>query len=110
MKEFKIGDYRVLVAQISVMDPQEVLALEPQIVAFMKEHIEREGVDLHLLMATDILEEATTLIYAGSPRTLIGEAFHKDTSGTHILLNNVMSRKKQIIPPLSEAVKRIKPQ
>ena len=110
MKEFKIGDYKVLVAQISVMDPQEVLALEDQIVAFMKENIEREGVDLHLLMCTDILEEATTLIYAGSPRTLIGEAFHKDTSGTHILLPGVMSRKKQIIPPLSEAVKRIKPQ
>ena len=110
MKEFKIGDYKVLVAQISVMDPAEVLALEDQIVAFMKENIEREGVDLHLLMCTDIIEEATTLIYAGSPRTLIGEAFHKDASGNHILLPGVMSRKKQIIPPLSEAVKRIKPQ
>ncbi|MCR5834154.1 MAG: putative manganese-dependent inorganic diphosphatase [Selenomonadaceae bacterium] len=110
LKEFKIGDYRIIVSQISVMDPKEILDIEDQIIDFMKENCEREGFDMHLLMATDILEEATYLIYAGSPKTLIGEAFKKDASGTHVYLPGVMSRKKQIIPPLSEAVKRIKPQ
>ena len=110
LKEFKIGDYRIIVSQISVMDPKEILDIEDQLVAFMKEECEREGFDMHLLMATDILEESTYLIYAGSPRTLIGEAFKKDASGTHVYLPGVMSRKKQVIPPLSEAVKRIKPQ
>ncbi|MBR3498572.1 MAG: putative manganese-dependent inorganic diphosphatase [Selenomonadaceae bacterium] len=107
LKEFKIGDYRIIVSQISVMDPKEILDREEQLIAFMKENIEREGFDMHLLMATDILEEATYLLYAGSPRTLIGEAFKKDASGTHVFLPGVMSRKKQVVPPLSEAVKRI---
>ncbi len=107
LKEFKIGDYRIIVSQISVMDPKEILDQEDQLIAFMKENIEREGFDMHLLMATDILEEATYLLYAGSPRTLIGEAFKKDASGTHVFLPGVMSRKKQVVPPLSEAVKRI---
>ena len=110
LKEFNIGDYRIIVSQISVMDPKEILDMEDQLIAFMKENIEREGFDMHLLMATDILEEATYLLFAGSPRTLIGEAFKKDASGTHVFLPGVMSRKKQVIPPLSEAVKRIKPQ
>jgi len=110
MKEFKIGDYRIIVSQISVMDPKEVLDIESKLIEVMSEHCEREGFDLHLLMVTDILEEATYLVYAGSPKTLIGEAFKKDASGTHVYLPGVMSRKKQIIPPLSEAVKRIKPQ
>lgn len=110
MKEFKIGDYRIIVSQISVMDPKEILDIEGKLIEVMKEHCEREGFDMHLLMATDILEEATYLLYAGSPKTLIGEAFKKDASGTHVYLPGVMSRKKQIIPPLSEAVKRIKPQ
>ena len=110
LKEFKIGDYKIIISQISVMDPQEILDIEDKIIAFMKENIEREGFDMHLLMATDILEEATYLIYCGAPKTLIGEAIRKDTSGTHIFLPGVMSRKKQIVPPLSEAVKRIKPQ
>ena len=110
LKEFKIGDYRIIVSQISVMDPKEILDIENNIIDFMKEECEREGFDMHLLMATDILEEATYLLYAGSPKTLIGEAFKKDASGTHVYLPGVMSRKKQVIPPLSEAVKRIKPQ
>ncbi len=110
MKEFKIGDYRIIVSQISVMDPKEVLDIEDKLIEVMKDNCDREGFDMHLLMVTDILEEATYLLYAGSPRTLIGEAFKKDASGTHVYLPGVMSRKKQIIPPLSEAVKRIKPQ
>ena len=108
LKEFRIGDYRIIVSQISVMDEKEVLDLEPELIEAMGHICEKEGFDMSWLMVTNILEEATTLLYSGSPKTLIGEAFHKDASGTHIYLPGVMSRKKQIIPPLSEAVKRIK--
>lgn len=107
LKEFKIGDFKIVVSQISVMDPAEVLAMEDKLIAAMQENCDREGYDMDLMMVTDILEEATYLLYAGSPKTLIGEAFKKDASGTHIYLPGVMSRKKQMIPPLSEAVKRI---
>ena len=107
-KEFQMGDYHLLISQISVMDPKEVLDLEPQLIEAMTTICEKEGFDMSLVMVTDILEEATYLLYAGSPKTLIGEAFKKDASGTHVYLPGVMSRKKQIVPPLSEAVKRIK--
>ena len=107
LKEFQIGDYRVIVSQISVMDPKEVMDLEPQLIEAMQNICDKEGFDLSLVMVTDILQEATYLLFTGSPKTLIGEAFKKDASGTHIYLPGVMSRKKQVIPPLSEAVKRI---
>ena len=107
LKEFQIGDYRIIVSQISVMDTKEVMDLEEELIAAMKNICNKEGFDMSLVMVTDILEEATYLLYAGSPKTLIGEAFKKDASGTHVYLPGVMSRKKQIIPPLSEAVKRI---
>ena len=108
LKEFQIGEYRIIVSQISVMDTKEVMDLEPQLIEAMTNICEKEGFDMSLVMVTDILEEATYLLYTGSPKTLIGEAFKKDASGTHVYLPGVISRKKQIIPPLSEAVKRIK--
>ena len=108
LKEFTIGTYRVIVSQTSVMGTKEIMEKEDELIAAMKSICESEGFDLSLVMITDILEEATYLLFTGSPRTLIGEAFRKDTSGTHLYLPGVMSRKKQIIPPLSEAVKRIK--
>ncbi len=108
LKEFQIGDYRIIVSQISVMDTKEVMDLETELIDSMNTICQKEGFDMSLVMVTDIIEEGTYLLYAGSPRTLIGEAFHKDASGNSIYLPGVMSRKKQIIPPLSEAVKRIK--
>jgi manganese-dependent inorganic pyrophosphatase len=110
MKEFRIGEYRIIVSQISVMDTKEVMDLESELIKSMAAICEKEGFDMSLVMVTDIIEEATYLLYSGSPKTLIGEAFKKDASGTHVYLPGVMSRKKQIIPPLSEAVKRIKPE
>ena len=100
LKEFKIGDYKIVVSQISVMDPQEVLDIEDKLIAAMQENCEREGYDMDLMMVTDILEEATYLLFTGSPKTLIGEAFKKDASGTHVYLPGVMSRKKQLLPML----------
>ena len=110
MKEFQIGDYRIIVSQISVMDTKEVMDIEAEIVKSMADVCKKEGYDMSLVMVTDIIAEGTYLLYTGSPKTLIGEAFHKDARGTHIYLPGVMSRKKQIIPPLSEAVKLIKKQ
>lgn len=107
MKEFQIGEYKIIVSQISTLDTDEVMAIEDKLLKAMKHTCDSGGYDMSLLMVTNILEEATTLLYTGSPRTLIGEAFRKDSSGTHIYLPGVVSRKKQIIPQLSEAVKRI---
>ena len=85
LKEFTIGAYRVIVSQTSVMDTKEIMAKEDELLTAMKAICDTEGFDLSLVMITDILEEATYLLFTGSPRTLIGEAFRKDTSGTHLL-------------------------
>lgn len=103
LKEFKISEYRLIVSQISVMDPDEVLHLKDDLLACMENICSNEGYDMSLLMITDIIKEGTHLLFIGSPRTLIGEAFSKDASSNLIYLPGVMSRKKQIIPPLVEA-------
>ena len=107
MKEFQIGDYRILVSQFSVMDMGEALKLKPELLESMNEIRQAESFDMCLLMITDILQESTELLYVGSPKTLIGHAFKQDAAGDSIYLPGVMSRKKQIIPPLTEAVQRI---
>ena len=107
MKEFQFGDYHVLISQISVMGYEEIMALKDRLLESMSAVSEQENFDLMLLMVTNILEESTELLYVGSPKTLIGDAFKKDASGNSIYLPGVMSRKKQIIPPMSEAVRRL---
>ncbi len=107
MKEFQFGDYHVLISQISVMGYEDILQIKDQLLESMTAVCEQESFDMSLLMVTNILEESTELFYVGSPKTLIGDAFQKDASGNSIFLPGVMSRKKQIVPPLSEAVRRL---
>ena len=89
------------------MDLEDVLKMKPELIECMNTVRELEKYDMCLLMVTDILQESTELLYVGSPKPLIGLAFKKDASGDSIFLPGVMSRKKQIIPPLTEAVQRM---
>lgn len=106
LKEFKIGDYRMIVSQISVMDSKEVLVMKDTLLSSMTSICNREGYDMSLLMITNIVEEGTHLLFTGTPKTIIGDAFKKDASANMIYLPGVMSRKKQVIPQMVEAAQR----
>lgn len=103
LKEFQIGEYRMIVSQISVMDTSEVLAIKEELLACMENICRSEGYDMSLLMVTDIIAEGTELLFTGKPKSIIAEAFSKPANDNLISLPGVMSRKKQIIPPMAEA-------
>lgn len=106
-KPFSFGNYKAIVAQISVMDTADILAKKAELVAAMQELCQNEGYDMSLLMVTDIMEESTELVFVGEPKQLIANAFGKDASGDSIYLPGVMSRKKQIVPQLTEAAAKL---
>lgn len=106
-KPFYFGKYKAIVAQISVMDTADILAKKAELVAAMQELCQNEGYDMSLLMVTDIMEESTELVFVGEPKQLIADAFGKDASGDSIYLPGVMSRKKQIVPQLTEAAAKL---
>ncbi|MBP2661578.1 MAG: putative signal transduction protein with domain containing protein, partial [Firmicutes bacterium] len=54
---------------------------------------------------TDILNEGTHLVYIGQPVSLLKQAFGSEGKDRVLYLPGVMSRKKQIIPPMSEAAR-----
>lgn len=106
-KPFSFGKYKAIVAQISVMDTADILAKKAELIAAMQELCQNEGYDMSLLMVTDIMEESTELVFVGEPKQLIADAFGKDASGDSIYLPGVMSRKKQIVPQLTEAAAKL---
>lgn len=107
LKEFQIGEYRVAIGQLSVMDTAEVLAVKDELLAAMDSMLAKESYDMALLMVTDIIQEGTQLIYTGQPAALIAEAFGSKGEGGLVYLDGVMSRKKQVIPPMVEAARNL---
>lgn len=103
LKEFQMGEYHVAISQISVMDPQELLTAQKDILDYMEEMRLKEGYDMAALMVTDIGKEATHLIHTGPGGLLLYKAFGSDRSPGLLYLPGVMSRKKQVVPPMVEA-------
>lgn len=106
MKEFQFGDYHIVIGQISVMDTAEVMAIKDTLVQAMQDVCKNEGYDMSLLMVTDILKESTELLFTPQgPVALLAKAFKQSdlVNQNVISLPGVMSRKKQIVPPLTEA-------
>ncbi|EAX48989.1 Inorganic diphosphatase [Thermosinus carboxydivorans Nor1] len=105
LKEFLIGEYRVAIAQVSVMEPAELLGLKDELLQAMQSLRAKENYDLVLLMITDILSEATHLVFVGQPAALVSQAFGQPARDGVLYLPGVMSRKKQVVPPLIEAAR-----
>ncbi len=106
LKEFQIADYRVSISQISVMDAADMLVNRwEELGGALSMVRQKEGYDLALLMVTDILQETTHLLHAGRPVSLLRRAFGEENTDTTFVLPGMMSRKKQVVPPLVEAAR-----
>ena len=62
-----------------------------------------EGYDLFLLMVTNILDSNTRLLVVGEPKDVVEKAFDKKLEDDKMDLPGVVSRKKQVVPPLEAA-------
>ena len=102
LKEFTFGEYKYAISQLSVLDKSSVLTLKAKVLEDMESMRKRENYDAVLLMVTDILSEATSLLFTGDDG-LIRQAFGETSEENMFYLPEVMSRKKQIVPPLVEA-------
>ena len=107
-KKFISGEQTFGVGQISSMEAEELGRIKEKLIPFMKSEYGRNGVSSVYFMLTNILEESTELIFYGENcDNLLGEAFHVKAQNGSVILPGVVSRKKQLIPALMEAMQDI---
>ena len=113
-KTFTAGDIHFGVSQVSSLNEEELLSIKPRLFHFAKEALGEENLDMAFVMLTNILKQDTLLLAVGHRAdTLIQNAFllepkkesfdfsGEEVEGYTAVLENVVSRKKQLIPPLS---------
>ena len=100
-KEFHIGGHNLAVSQITCLDSDRLMARKEEFLATMETIRKKNGLDIVLLMITDVLVEGSYLLYSGDTET-IRQAFNiTGEEKNSVFLPKIMSRKKQIIPSLS---------
>ncbi len=105
MKEFNGGGKTFTISQVQVMDTSDLLNQKDVLVNALDKMRTSKGIDACFLMITSIIDESTNLIFAGSMDDTVSKAFEKDVMDKEVYLPHVMSRKKQIVPPILSALK-----
>lgn len=104
-KSFELNGTQVRVDQVNTVDLPEAMARKDAFVAAMEKEAQEKGYDLFLVMLTDIINSNSKGIVTGSDDAVAAfeKAFGKKLQDNVVDLPGVVSRKKQIVPPLTKA-------
>ena len=98
-----MGNATVRIAQVNTVDVNDVLTRKAELTELMQKNSEKEGYDLFVLLITNILDSNSTALITGSETAKVESAFGVTVTDGLAELAGVVSRKKQVVPPLTKA-------
>ncbi|HFI0362698.1 manganese-dependent inorganic pyrophosphatase [Streptococcus suis] len=102
-KTFGLNGNDVRVAQVNTVDIAEVLERQAEIEAAMTAASAVNGYSDFVLMITDIVNSNSEILALGSNMDKVEAAFNFKLENNHAFLAGAVSRKKQVVPQLTEA-------
>ncbi|MDE6890131.1 MAG: putative manganese-dependent inorganic diphosphatase [Eubacterium sp.] len=104
-KTFTAGEVLFGVSQISAMSREELDEVKARVMPYQETIMEDRNLNMVFIMLTDILNESSELICLGKGADeAVERAFYKQKINDGYRLRGVVSRKKQLIPELLDAI------
>lgn len=104
-KEFEFGEYKSIIAQVNAVDIEDVLGRQEELEILLTKNVADNGLDLFFFVVTDILNNDSTAVAIGQVAEKAAASFGATIVNGRISLPGVVSRKKQIVPVLTEGLK-----
>jgi manganese-dependent inorganic pyrophosphatase len=105
-KEFSMGNAKLEIAQVNVVDPTDVLTRQAEIETTLMKLIEKKQLDVFMFIITDILHNDSIAIVLGRGAKVVERAYSVTLIDNRAVLKGVVSRKAQVIPVLTEAFQK----
>ncbi|MBP3609858.1 MAG: putative manganese-dependent inorganic diphosphatase [Lachnospiraceae bacterium] len=106
-KKFSSEDVTFGVSQITSLNAEELKMIGKRLQPCMEQFRENQRVNMVFFMLTDIVKESTTLLYAGEDtEALLETVFGSTGAEGSIELAGMVSRKKQLVPALIQAIQQ----
>ncbi|PFG84183.1 manganese-dependent inorganic pyrophosphatase [Lactococcus lactis] len=102
-KTFELNGSNVRIAQVNTVDIPEVLERLSDIKAAINASITANGYDDFVFMITDIVNSNSEIIALGAHPEKSEAAFNFTLADDHAFLAGAVSRKKQVVPQLTES-------
>ena len=101
-KQTSLKDKNSIIAQVNTASIDEVLKMKADLEAGMEKIIAEKGLDLFMFVITDIVESNSKAIVLGNSASIAEKAYNEKIIDNVIELKGVVSRKKQIVPIMTE--------
>lgn len=106
-KEFELSFYKAGISQVFTLDIDQVFRQKEAFLSFIEQAHINENHDITLLLVTDIIKEGSYILYASKKPSLVSTAFNIPKE-QGVFVPGVVSRKKQVIPKLLNAIEIMK--
>ncbi|NJH81375.1 manganese-dependent inorganic pyrophosphatase [Staphylococcus hyicus] len=103
-KSFDMGERTVRIAQVNTVDIDEVMARQEALENAMNKEIAEHNYTSFILVVTDILNSDSKILVTGADTDKIANAFKTTLDNNTAFLPGVVSRKKQIVPQVTDAL------
>ncbi len=104
-KEFEKNGKKVVISQVNTADINDVFSRREEIEFAMEKEIAEKKIDLFIFVITDIINTNSKIIALGQNKELTEKAFNKKLDELDsMMLEGVVSRKKQIAPQILEVI------
>ena len=103
-KPFTIGGIKIGVAQVNTMDIEGFMPLKDEVLDYMNQKADSMGLEMIMLLLTDIINEGSQILVTGRNPEIAEEAFKVKLEDSTTFLPGVLSRKKQVVPPLTQII------
>lgn len=103
-KSFDMGERTVRIAQVNTVDIDEVFARQEALENAMNKEIADHNYTSFILVVTDILNSNSKILVTGADTDKIASAFNTTLDNNTAFLPGVVSRKKQIVPQVTDAL------
>lgn len=107
-KQFKTESGSLTVAQVTSVSAKELEKVKTKMLPYMESLLPNSGTDMLFMMLTNIIEEKTELLFVGAnAASIVRTAFGVEPSESSVVLDGVVSRKKQVLSPLINAIETL---
>lgn len=106
LKEYVSGEITFAVSQVETVDLALFASRRSKLLEIMQRRCETKGYAVMCLMVTNIFQDGTEMIIAGQKSSLVEEAFQHQHINGGIFLQGILSRKKQVVPVIYQALRQ----
>ncbi len=103
-KEIDLKKVKSVIAQVNTASIADVMAIQADLETGMQKIMEEKQLDLFMLLITDIVNSDSQVIVLGKRADLVETSYGVKLENNTALLKGVVSRKKQVVPILTENV------